>query len=70
MISIACMYLKDVGIHIVFHREPTGMSIGTLPPFHAERSPLGIFTGNRAHSNRKVSRDKLKIMLITILYAR
>ncbi|XP_035675907.1 cell surface hyaluronidase-like [Branchiostoma floridae] len=39
------------GIWYIFHREPTGPSAGALPRYHAERSPLGQFYNNRAHSN-------------------
>eukprot|EP00058_Branchiostoma_floridae_P009244 XP_002594732.1 hypothetical protein BRAFLDRAFT_81182 [Branchiostoma floridae] len=41
------------GIWYIFHREPTGPSAGALPKYHAERSPLGRFFNNRAHSNGK-----------------
>ncbi|XP_078597213.1 cell surface hyaluronidase CEMIP2-like [Branchiostoma floridae x Branchiostoma japonicum] len=39
------------GIWYIFHREPTGLSAGALPRNQAERSPLGRFYNNRAHSN-------------------
>jgi cell migration-inducing and hyaluronan-binding protein len=42
-----------MGFFFVFHREPTGPSVGDLPPYHGERSQLGSFRNNVAHSNQK-----------------
>ncbi|CAH1247986.1 TMEM2 [Branchiostoma lanceolatum] len=39
------------GIWYMFHHEPTGLSMGMLPPGQAEHAPLGKFYNNRAHSN-------------------
>jgi cell migration-inducing and hyaluronan-binding protein len=44
---------EDMGFFFVFHREPTGPSVGDLPPYHGERSRLGSFDNNVAHSNKK-----------------
>jgi len=44
---------EEMGFFYAFYREPTAMSKGTLPPFDGERSPLGSFVRNRAHSNQK-----------------
>jgi len=51
--------VQEVGYFIAFYRKPAGLSAGTLPAFHGERSPLRSFTGNRAHSNRRVSLSPL-----------
>ncbi|XP_013418458.2 cell surface hyaluronidase-like [Lingula anatina] len=40
-----------VGYWFAFHKEPTGASKGTLPLRHGERTPIGKFYNNRAHSN-------------------
>jgi cell migration-inducing and hyaluronan-binding protein len=42
---------EQVGFYLIFYREPTGSSVGLLPAFHGERSPLLKFSGNRGHSN-------------------
>ncbi|ELU07395.1 hypothetical protein CAPTEDRAFT_223259 [Capitella teleta] len=42
-----------MGYFFVFHREPTGPSIGDLPEYHGERSRLGSFENNVAHSNHR-----------------
>lgn len=47
-------FFQEYGFFVVFHRVPTGLSVGALPPYHGERTVLGTFSGNRAHSNQKV----------------
>ncbi|CAH1264677.1 TMEM2 [Branchiostoma lanceolatum] len=44
---------KGTGIWYLFHREPTGLSAGSLPPYQSSYSPMGRFYNNRAHSNQQ-----------------
>ncbi|KAI8515657.1 hypothetical protein Bbelb_064700 [Branchiostoma belcheri] len=39
------------GIWYIIYREPTGLSVGALPPGEASQTPLGRFYNNRVHSN-------------------
>ena len=44
----------EYGFFFIFHRVSTGPSAGEMPPFHGERSTIGSFSGNSAHSNGQV----------------
>ena len=52
--TTTCENVQEVGYFFALYREPTGPSAGTLAPFDGERSRIGKFEGNRAHSNRRV----------------
>ncbi|XP_078677557.1 cell surface hyaluronidase CEMIP2-like isoform X3 [Branchiostoma floridae x Branchiostoma belcheri] len=51
LINNAAAGSLGVGIWYLFHREPTGLSEGSLPPYQSSYSPMGRFYNNRAHSN-------------------
>ncbi|CAH1264689.1 TMEM2 [Branchiostoma lanceolatum] len=51
LINNAAAGTEGVGIWYLFHREPTGLSAGSLPPHQSSQSPMGRFYNNRAHSN-------------------
>ncbi|XP_068131329.1 cell migration-inducing and hyaluronan-binding protein [Hyperolius riggenbachi] len=42
---------EETGFWFVFHHVPTGPSEGFYAPGHSERTPMGKFHNNRAHSN-------------------
>ncbi|XP_032906156.1 cell surface hyaluronidase-like isoform X2 [Amblyraja radiata] len=53
LINNAAAGAQDVGIWYIFHRNPTGESVGQFPDGQSEFTPLGIFYNNRVHSNFK-----------------
>ncbi|XP_059808560.1 cell surface hyaluronidase-like isoform X1 [Hypanus sabinus] len=53
LINNAAAGAQDVGIWYIFHRAPTGESVGKYPEGQSEFTPLGIFYNNRVHSNFK-----------------
>ncbi|XP_067827723.1 inactive cell surface hyaluronidase CEMIP2-like isoform X2 [Heptranchias perlo] len=53
LINNAAAGAQDVGIWFIFHRAPTGQSVGQYPEGQSEFTPLGMFYNNRAHSNIK-----------------
>uniref|UniRef100_A0A4W3GVJ4 hyaluronoglucosaminidase n=1 Tax=Callorhinchus milii TaxID=7868 RepID=A0A4W3GVJ4_CALMI len=53
LINNAAAGAQDVGIWYIFHRVPTGDSVGQYPEGQTEFTPLGIFYNNRVHSNFK-----------------
>ncbi|XP_067873820.1 inactive cell surface hyaluronidase CEMIP2-like isoform X2 [Heterodontus francisci] len=53
LINNAAAGAQDVGIWFIFHRAPTGQSVGQYPEGQSEFTPLGLFYNNRVHSNFK-----------------
>ncbi|XP_072420918.1 cell surface hyaluronidase CEMIP2-like isoform X3 [Chiloscyllium punctatum] len=53
LINNAAAGAQDVGIWFIFHRAPTGQSVGQYPEGQSEFTPLGVFYNNRVHSNFK-----------------
>ncbi|XP_051896303.1 cell surface hyaluronidase-like isoform X2 [Pristis pectinata] len=53
LINNAAAGAQDVGVWYIFHRAPTGESVGKFPEGQSEFTPLGIFYNNRVHSNFK-----------------